>query len=257
MKISRRQFLIGSALAAGGALVAGGGALVARFNSVDLFGRYVQATQEVLAVRLGDAAAKALAGEIGQAYQALLPEIPDIGGEGNLNAENLLVSAYCLAEYRVLKAGGQTAEQVGEIVYRAYQAVTDLPGPLCAVVKRLKYGEKYQERLRAQAARSQERQYPGDWVFAFVEGDGQEFDYGLDFTECGICKLYHAQGADEFTPYLCLSDYVVGEAFDRGLVRYKTLAEGANVCDFRYKDGRASYVYPLRDGWPPKFDQVT
>jgi hypothetical protein len=117
----------------------------------------------------------------------------------------------------------------------------------------LKYGKKNQERWREQAAESQKRQYPGDWVFTFVEGDGKEFDYGLDFTECGICKLYHAQGADELTPYLCLMDDVVSKAFDRGLVRHKTLAEGADVCDFRYKAGRETFVYPLRDGWPPQF----
>jgi len=42
-------------------------------------------------------------------------------------------------------------------------------------------------------------------------------------------------------------------AFDRGLVRHKTIAEGAEVCDFRYKKGRETFVYPLRDGWPPQF----
>ena len=117
-----------------------------------------------------------------------------------------------------------------ELISAKYQAVTDLPGPLCAVVKRLKYGKTYQEQLRAQAARSQERQYPGDWVFTFVEGDGQEFDYGLDFTECGICKYYHAQGADELTPYLCLMDGVVSKSFGLGLApRARTPTATARV----------------------------
>jgi hypothetical protein len=51
-------------------------------------------------------------------------------------------------------------------------------------------------------------------------------------------------------------DGVVSKAFDRGLVRYKTLAEGAEVCDFRYKAGRETFLYPLRDGWPPRFLNV-
>jgi hypothetical protein len=90
-------------------------------------------------------------------------------------------------------------------------------------------------------------------VCTFVEGDGEAFDYGLDVTECGICKFYRAHGAGGLAPYMCLSDYVVSRAFGRGLVRYKTIAEGAEVCDFRYKQGRETFVYPLRDGWPPKF----
>ena len=55
------------------------------------------------------------------------------------------------------------------------------------------------------------------------------------------------------TRYLCLTDYVSSEALGRGLVRNKTLAEGCAVCDFRFKQGRPSSLYPLRDGWPPKF----
>jgi hypothetical protein len=227
--------------------------MVAKFRNMDLFSRYVESTQEILAVRFGDNPAQTIMRDTWQAYEALLPEVPYIGGDTNLNTENLSVSAYCLAKYRVLNARGQTTEQVGRIIYEAYEAMTDLPGWLCAVVKHLKYGKKNQDRLRQQAIESQKRLYPGDWVFTFVEGDGEAFDYGLDFTECGICKLYHAQGADELTPYMCLSDYVIGKAFDRGFVRHKTLAEGADVCDFRYKAGRESFVTPLRDGWPPKF----
>ena len=52
---------------------------------------------------------------------------------------------------------------------------------------------------------------------------------------------------------MCLSDEVVSRAFNRGLVRYKTIAEGAETCDFRYKRSRETFVYPLRDGWPPQF----
>jgi hypothetical protein len=108
-------------------------------------------------------------------------------------------------------------------------------------------------KLKPLAARSQRRQYPEDWVMTFVDGAGQDFTYGVDVTECAIQKYLAAQGAPELTPYLCLADYVSSEAMSRGLVRYKTLAEGCAVCDFRYKQGRPSYLYPLRDGWPPKF----
>ena len=50
-----------------------------------------------------------------------------------------------------------------------------------------------------------------------------------------MCKFYQANEAGELSPYICLSDYVVSKAFDRGLVRYQTIAEGAAKCDFRYK----------------------
>jgi hypothetical protein len=131
--------------------------------------------------------------------------------------------------------------------------MADHPKLLLRLVGSIKYRKRYIEKLKKAAAISQKRKYPGDWVCTFVEGDSETFDYGLDITECGIYKFYHARGVDELTPYMCLSDYVVSNAFDRGLVRYKTLAEGAEVCDFRYKKGRETFVFPLRDGWPPKF----
>lgn len=253
MEISRRRLLVASAAVASGVCVAGAGALFAEVRSTDPFALYVDATREVLARHFGDDAADALHRATWQEYQSLLPELPDIGGEQNLNSGNLQASAYCLAGYRVLTARGLTAAEVGLINYQAFATASDLPEWLGPMLGRMQHGQTNQARWRAQAAESQKRQYPGDWVFTFVEGDGQAFDYGLDFTECGICKFYHAQGADELAPYLCLMDGVVSDAFDYGLVRLKTLAEGAEVCDFRYKLGRETYLYPLREGWPPQF----
>jgi hypothetical protein len=125
---------------------------------------------------------------------------------------------------------------------------------LTAFAMRATYNEKaIIEKLKALATRSQKRQYPEDWVMTFVEGNGQDFTYGVDVTECAIQKYLAKQGAPELTRYLCLTDYVSSETMGRGLVRNKTLAEGCALCDFRYKQGRPSYLYPLRDGWPPKF----
>jgi hypothetical protein len=76
------------------------------------------------------------------------------------------------------------------------------------------------------------REYPGNFVLIFIEGDAENFDYGLDITECGICKLYSSRGAERLSRYMGLCDYVVSKAFNRGLVRYKTIAEEVEMCDF-------------------------
>jgi hypothetical protein len=186
-------------------------------------------------------------------YRALAPQIPDIGGKENMFTEWLIFGAYYLAVYRVLAAEGHPVEDAGRIIFDTFQAMADHPKWLLRLVGSLKYGEGYVKRLRKAVERTQRRRFPGDWVASFVGGDGKAFDYGLDITECGICKFYRAQGAEELAPYLCLSDYVVSRAFDRGLVRYRTLAEGDTVCDFRFKKGRGTFVYPLRKGWPPQF----
>jgi hypothetical protein len=239
--------------ATAGTAIVGGGAGYALLRDPDPLSDFYASTQQVLGTRFGQSRAKKLVQDIRREYEGLVPEVPYIGGEGNMFTEWLTYGVYYLAVYRVLKPLGQTVEQVGRTIYETYEMMADRPQWLIRLVGGLKYGEGYVERLRAAAAESQLRRYPGDWVSTFVEGDGETFDYGLDITECGIFKFYHAQGADELAPYMCLSDYVLSCAFDRGLVRYKTVAEGAEVCDFRYKQGRETFVYPLRNGWPPQF----
>jgi hypothetical protein len=96
--------------------------------------------------------------------------------------------------------------------------------------------------LKRRAAASQQRRYPKDFVFFVVEGDGKTFDWGVDYTECAICKLYQQEGAENFTRYLCPLDAAMSERMGLGLERTQTLAEGAAYCDFRFKRGRATNI---------------
>ena len=250
--MNRRKFLQVSAITAG-ALAIGGGAIYAITRDSDILNDHFEGTEKVLVTRFGKGRASSLMKDIRQEYEALAPEMPYIGGEENMFTEWLTYGVYYLAVYRVLKAERQSVEEAGKVIFDTFQSMADYPKWLLHLVGSRKYNEQYVSQLKEAAAKTQERRYPGDWVATFIEGAGEGFDYGIDITECGICKFYHAQGADELAPYLCLSDYVVSDAFDRGLVRYKTLAEGAEVCDFRYKKGRETFVNPLREGWPPKF----
>jgi hypothetical protein len=252
MKINHRNFLKLSAVTAGVAIL-GGGVGYALLRDPDPLADFYASTEKVLSARFGQSWAEVLLHDIRREYEALALDAPTIGGAENVFTEWLTYGVYYLTVYRVLASQDQSIEQVERIIYETYEVMADRPQWLIGLVGSLKYNQGYIEQLKSAAAVSQERRYPEDWVCTFVEGDGETFDYGLDITECGICKFYHAHGADELAPYMCLSDYVVSRAFGRGLVRYKTIAEGAEVCDFRYKQGRETFVYPLRNGWPPKF----
>jgi len=231
----------------------GGGAIYTMFKDSDPLGPFFEATQKVFSSRFGDDVAAALIMETKQAYQDLYPEIPFIGGKENMFTEWLNYGAYYLAMYQVLSARGHKTDDAGALIFETYHVMADYPPWFLGMVGRFKYGRQYEKKLKAAAAASQQRLYPQDFVASFIEGDGENFDYGLNITECGICKLYSAHGAAKLARYMCLSDYVISKAFKRGLVRYETIAEGAGKCDFRYKKGRETFVYPLRKGWPPDF----
>ena len=192
--------------------------------------------RKALVSHYGDDLTDTIARETRQEYEALIPHLPYIGGKKNPLTTNLIQCAWGLALYKVLKTHDKTAEEAAKIIYEAVEAqLRSSPKFLLRLLGRWMFA---QYRLKKQAAESQKRRYPEDWVWSFIKGDGKEFDFGMDFTECAICKFFHAQGADEFTPFLCLLDFPMSKAFGTGLVRTMTLAEGAEKCDFRYKRGR-------------------
>ncbi len=211
-----------------------------------LFDDHAQAWKPFIVSRYGDDFADTILKEAREQHEALIPEIPYIGGDENPMTRHLIRSTTSLALCMAMKAQGKTAEETGKIIYDAVvkRASHLTPWPL-------KLTSDDVRKRREQAKRSQERRYSGDWVREYVEGDGVEFDYGYDFLECGTQKFYHAQGADEFLPFFCFLDFPVNEAYGRGLwgfTRTMTLAEGYEKCNFRFKKGGKT-----EHEWPPPF----
>jgi len=211
------------------------------------FDRAAQQWTPVLSQRYGDDFANTVLQEAREQFEALIPEIPYIGGGENHLTGSLVGSAGCLAFYRAMQARGRSAEETGKILYDAVKARgTDSIPPL-PPSQRLSRGELMRQR-RERAERSQERRYAWNWVYEFVEGDGEQFDYGYNFTECATEKFYRAQHAEEFLPFYCFLDFPKCELGGLGLSRTTTLGEGGERCDFRFKEGGKS-----TQEWPPPF----
>lgn len=195
--------------------------------------------RKILVRYYGDDLADTVLKEGRQEYEALIPKLPYIGGKKNPWTTTFIQCTGFLALYKVLKTHGKTAEEAGKIAYEMVERqMRSYPKLLRRLMGRWSFTKYALNKLRKQAEGSQKRLYPGDWVLSFVQGDDKEFDYGIDITECAICKFFHAQGADKLTPFLCLTDFAMSKALGMGLVRTMTIAEGAEKCDFRYKRGR-------------------
>jgi hypothetical protein len=204
--------------------------------------------RRILASHFGDDLTDTILKEAYHEYEALIPKLPYVGGEKNIWTRNLIGSTQFLALYRAMKIHGKTAEEAGRISYEIVEALLySQPVSSRRLSGRRSFMKSFLNELKKQAEESQKRLYPEDWVWSFVEGDGKEFDYGTDITDCAIAKFFHAQGADELAPYMCLIDFAFSKALGLGLVRTMAIAEGGEKCDFRYKRGRAT-----RQGWPSK-----
>jgi hypothetical protein len=210
------------------------------------FRQYSKCVEPILSKRYGQELSAGILREARNEYETLVPQIPYIGGSHNHMTQDLTESVQMLAFLRVLRRRGVTAQQCCEITYRGLETrLARYPRFLLRLIGRYSFSRVFVGRLQRQAVESQKRVYPGDFVFDVILGDGKEFDWGLDFSECGIRKFYQAQNALEFMPYVCLVDYALSEAFGYGLVRTKTLAEGADRCNPRMKrKGRTERRFP-------------
>ncbi|GAP21374.1 L-2-amino-thiazoline-4-carboxylic acid hydrolase [Leptolinea tardivitalis] len=181
-------------------------------------------------------------------YLSLLPEVPYIGGDDNSLTEVLYMSAVALALYEVMKTHHQTLEETGRVLYRTMEKMFSFNDPLMAAQIRNPTGKEEQNEYRRMERYLSKSRYLGDWKMTFVEGDGVNFDFGVDYTECGVVKFYKAHNAYELTKYMCLGDYPISQSIGSGLVRTTTLGNGGPRCDFRFKAGR-----PIRMEWTPDF----
>lgn len=206
------------------------------------FDRMVGRVRDVFVSPYGEEQTDALIGETRREYEALIPQLPYIGGKQPYT-QFIISAAWSLAMYRVLRAQGEPLEAVGQLIYEVDRAfLKAYPRFLRRLFGHMTFSRRYIRRLRKRAAESHERRYPGDYVYTFVEGDGETFDHGVDYLECATCKFLQQQGASELGPYLCVADLLYSEVLDWGLIRTKTLAEGAEKCDFRFKKGGPTRV---------------
>jgi len=196
----------------------------------------------VLGRYFGEENGHALVADTRREFESLIPQLPYIGGKQPFT-EFIVFTGMLLAVYRVSQAHGKTVEQTGELVYEIGRAfLKSSPAFLTRFFGGMNFSRFYLRRLRKLAAESRLRQYPDDYVYNFVEGDGETFDYGVDYFECASCKFMAKQGASELAPYLCPVDILYSKSLGWGLMRTMTLAEGAKKCDFRFKKGGRTKV---------------
>ena len=179
--------------------------------------------------------------------QALIPTLPDIGGDANPFMREFLRSARYLALFKAVEAAGRSPAEAGKVVYDAILLYSSSPTPLVPPPLDSP-SEELHRRNRELAERSQARAFPGDYVYAYVAGDGVEFDFGYDFTECASHKLYREHHALAFLPYFCFTDFALSRLAGHGLSRARSLSEGHGMCNHRMKQGRT-----VEPPWPPAF----
>ncbi len=176
--------------------------------------------------------------ETRQEYEALIPQIPHIEGiRGSMLNSFLRITAQELALYKAIKKQGKTAGEAWEICHEALRLrMKQFPKIKRWLLARCMFSSLVKKIARKRAEKGQQIK-TGDFETKFVIGDGEKFDFGVDYVACGNYKFVLDQGAEEFAPYVCMSDIALSNALGWGLIRTETLADGCERCDFRFKKG--------------------
>ena len=178
-----------------------------------------------------------------QEYEAIIPQMPYIEGARArpLNAF-LRITAQEVALYKAMKKHGKTPGEAWHICHEAIPLTMEMfPGWKAWLFRRLMYSPLVKQRIRRRAEKKEQFCF-GDFEVRYVIGDGKDFDWGVDYVGCGNLELVKKLGAEEFAPYVCMSDIPLGNRLGWDLIRTQTLADGCNHCDFRFKKGAGTQI---------------
>jgi hypothetical protein len=176
-------------------------------------------------------------------YENLIPHIPYIASF-RARALNtfLLIAAQELAVYKGMTKHGKTAEEAWDICHEALRLRMAQYSPIKRwLLKRVMFSGIIKRRFQQRAEAGETHTF-GDFQVRYVMGNGEDFDFGVDYVACGIQKFILDHGGEEFTPYVCMSDIALSDAMDWGLIRTETLADGCQRCDFRFKKGGVTQI---------------
>ena len=188
--------------------------------------------EQAAAERFGTAFAASVTGSALRRFKSLLPSLPYIGGDDNFfPTQNLVFGAAMLCFYQEMQSVGKTAQETGRMVYEATLAGSKTQLAAAADPEQVEHMSAVHRQSETFSAA---HPYPFGWQTTFIEGNDQDFTWGVDYTSCGIHTLFRQHGAEEFLPYLCFLDLPGYQARGIGLVRTKTLSHGADRCVFRF-----------------------
>ena len=200
------------------------------------FDKTAQLVRRFVADRYGEDGADALYRGARRQYEAIIPRIPRIGGvQARMLNSFLRFTAQEVAVYKAVKERGGTAPVAWEICHEAIRLrMSEFPKWKSWLFRHFLYSRIMRRIVGRREKRKDQLQF-GDFEIRYLAGDGSDFDIGVDYVRCGNLELVRELGAEEFAPYVCMSDIALSDALGWGLIRTQTLADGCSHCDFRFK----------------------
>ena len=205
---------------------------------------------EELLKKFEDKKSEELMSQMRAEFEKILPDIPYIGGQKNPTTLVLVKCMSDLAIFRTLEKIGFSFREIGKFHYNYVLAAQTLRKEALKKAgkdpSQYPFDPVYMDYQKKLTKETQLKLYPDDFVIDFVEGDGENFEWGWDITECGVQKAYKKLGDEKYLPFICLGDHYEAEGLGFGFSRDQTLGFGAPLCTHRFVKN-----YKPPSAWPP------
>ncbi|MBY6266458.1 hypothetical protein EI613_31845 (plasmid) [Azospirillum sp. 412522] len=174
--------------------------------------------------------------EVMDEFETVLAQTPYVGGAANRMSDFFMRLMGFMAISRVLRRHGLPVSVIGEIERETYKAqLLSIPEAERLASGRHFMSSENQTLLREQAEKSHWKEFPGDFVYDFVEPSPEgEFEFGIDYKVCGFCEFAGQHGDKEILANICGLDFDAYATQGIHLERTQTLAGGATHCNFRF-----------------------
>ena len=210
------------------------------------FDTKINTFQTVILSQLGMAKTNELLIEIKDEYKRLIPEIVYIESQNNFLLREYKDISICLAFALVMKRHKYSKEEIAAYIFEIQKEMISSSAnsnirPIQLLFNMLQifpFNKLYRIILKNYEKRIRKEEKALNIQIHYVEGDGKNFDYGIDILRCPICDIWKKHNVSEILPYVCLFDFFKSAITNSGLIRTMTLAEGKEKCDNRFKQGR-------------------
>ena len=218
---------------------------------VALFQEDLKVAKQLLLEKFNEKKTETLLANIIKEFENILPELQYVGGNKNPFTFYLIGAAGVFSIVRVLEGERLPYREIGEFAFRFNENLNELREENLNKVGQSHtdqiFTAEYMQFMKNFAKQTQKRTFPGDWVIEFIDGEGQPFTYGYNFTQCGSNELAKKLGMQKYMPFICLADFAEATAGGFGFTRTQTLGNGAPICDHRYIQGGST-----PRAWPPE-----
>ncbi|MFW9818635.1 MAG: L-2-amino-thiazoline-4-carboxylic acid hydrolase [Candidatus Thorarchaeota archaeon] len=215
------------------------------------FGYSLAIAKKLLMERFDESKSEDLINQMRTQYEEMLPKIPDVGGKKNLFISIITDKVSLLAMFFILEKEGYSYREIGEFAIKFTEIETK--NAMERAEKKgmnlidFYFNDVFFNSVKAHCDDTLKRKYPDNWVMKYVDGTNEDFDYGLNVSECAIHKIYTKLGAEKYAPFGCLLDFAQANVLGFGLTRSQSLANGASGCDHRW-----SRIGNTPKAWPPE-----